>query len=259
MKFRYAITRIPADTYPDGITSSKLSKPSLPLTLDQHRAYCEALRKCGIDVTVLPADNRYPDSTFVEDTAIVTSSFAVISNPGADSRRGEISSMEPELKKFSCFHRFYSIKAPGTLDGGDICEAGNHFFIGISERTNESGAEQLAGFLSKEGYTSSYIDIRGSKTLLHLKSGIAFFDFNNLIVVEDLAQHTEFKHLNLIEVNNDEFYAANCIKVNDKVLFAEGFPKLQKKLIGLGYDMILLNMSEFRKMDGGLSCLSLRF
>jgi dimethylargininase len=145
------------------------------------------------------------------------------------------------------------------LDGGDICEAGRHFFIGISERTNEEGARQLAGYLAREGYSSSCVDIRGIKGILHLKSGVAYCGDNRLIVIDALAAHEAFRGYEIIRVEAAENYAANCVRINEYVLLAAGYPALLASLQKSGLQTITLDMSEFQKMDGGLSCLSLRF
>ncbi len=157
------------------------------------------------------------------------------------------------------FPEIHTIKEPGTLDGGDVCEAGNHYFIGISERTNEAGAQQLGRFLTACGRTHSLIDIRGIDGLLHLKSGVAFLGDNRLVVIDALASLKEFSDYELVRVAEGDEYAANCIRINDKVLIAEGYSRFAETLTSLGYQTIALDMSEFQKMDGGLSCLSLRF
>ena len=153
----------------------------------------------------------------------------------------------------------HSIQEPGTLDGGDICEAGNHFFIGISQRTNEAGAQQLAGLLTSHGYTYSFVDMRNVKDILHLKSGVAYLGDNRLVVTDALGNRKEFRGYDLVRVSADEEYAANCVRVNDCVLVAAGYPGFEQTLGNLGYKTIALEMTEFQKMDGGLSCLSLRF
>jgi dimethylargininase len=151
------------------------------------------------------------------------------------------------------------ISAPGTLDGGDVCEAGDHFFIGISERTNDAGARQLGSILAERGYTSAVIDVRGIDGILHLKSGIAYVGEGRVVAIESLARHAALQDREVIPVPRGEEYAANCVRVNDRVLFAAGHPALERTLRRLGYDLIPLEMSEFQKMDGGLSCLSLRY
>ena len=156
------------------------------------------------------------------------------------------------------------IAAPGTLDGGDICEAGNHFFLGVSHRTNEQGALQLSAHLAREDYTSSLIDVRGMESILHLKSGISYIGSSEkaesvLVVIEEMAGRPEFAGFNLLRISAGESYAANCVRVNDKVLVAAGYPLMLQALVSRGFDPLVLDMSEFQKMDGGLSCLSLRF
>jgi dimethylargininase len=257
MILNQAIVRPPGANFADGLTSSKLGKPNPHLALEQHAAYCRALENCGLNLTELEPDIQYPDSTFVEDTAILTSRMAVLTRPGTSSRRGEVSLIKPILSHF--YPYLYSIQHPGTLDGGDICQTGEHFFIGLSERTNEHGAKQLVDLLEQDGFSSSIVDIRGVDGLLHLKSGIAYLGDRRLILIDSLLKLSTFRDFEIITVDPDENYAANCLKVNDFILLAAGYPKLEQKITGLGFPLIPLEMTEFQKMDGGLSCLSLRF
>jgi dimethylargininase len=187
----------------------------------------------------------------------LTSRGAVLTRLGADSRRDEVESIAPVVHDY--FRNVYSIEAPGTVDAGDVCEAGDHFFIGVSRRTNEHGARQLAGFLESFGYTSSLIDIRGLSNILHLKSGMAYLSDRRLVMIDALRDVKEFSGYDLICLNSNEEYAANCLTLNGKILIASGFPTIRHDLEQLGYPIISLDMSEFQKMDGGLSCLSLRF
>jgi dimethylargininase len=259
--FTKAIVRMPAANFADGLTTIDMGKPDFATTITQHRAYCAALEQCGLTLTHLPADERYPDSTFVEDVAIVTEHGAIMTLPGAASRAGEVADMRRVLPEF--YAEPGQIVAPGTLDGGDICESGNHFLIGISLRTNEEGARQLATWLAARGYTSDTIDIRQTKGILHLKSGISFIGDatgkNHMVVIDSLASHPALARYDLVRTSPEEEYAANCVRVNDAVLMASGYPKLAARLRELGYSVIELDMSEYQKMDGGLSCLSLRF
>jgi dimethylargininase len=255
--FKRAIVRPPANNFADGLTTAVLGKPDVSLALLQHDAYCQALEDCGLELVRLPADTDHPDSTFVEDTAVLTSRSAILTRPGAASRMGEVAAIRKTIASFCS--SVHEMTDPGTLDGGDICEAGSHFFIGISHRTNEQGARQLAGFLAADGYTSSQVDIRRLSSILHLKSGIACLDNRDLIVMDELANREEFSGYNLIRVSPEESYACNCVLVNNRVLMPSGFPRLREDLTRRGYVPLPLDMSEFRKMDGGLSCLSLRF
>jgi dimethylargininase len=255
--FRRAIVRPPASNFAEGLTTQDLGMPSYEKALQQHAAYCQALRRCGLELIELPANSDYPDSTFVEDTAILTPRGAILARPGAPSRQGEVEAIRSVLTGY--FERLAEITDPGALDGGDICEAGEHFFIGVSLRTNQAGAEQLANFLAQLGYTSDLVDIRGVPGILHLKSGIAYLGEGRLALIEALAEHPAFRGYDVIRLEPQESYAANCVRVNDYVLTAAGYPHFQRALQEAGYQPLLLEMSEFQKMDGGLSCLSLRF
>ncbi len=259
--FTRAIVRIPGSNFDEGLTTVDLGVPHFDEVLYQHARYCDALRECGLELTVLDPDPRHPDSTFVEDTAILTPDVAIFTRPGASSREGEVAAIQPVIERF--FARTFLIDSPGTVDGGDICEAEDHFFIGLSHRTNEEGARQLTVHLNAIGYSASTIDIRSMTTILHLKSGISYIGDNTLVVMEEMAGNpqfnSEFAGFNLLRVGRPESYAANCVRVNQRVLIAEGFPQLHGELIARGFNPLVLNMSEFQKMDGGLSCLSLRF
>jgi dimethylargininase len=261
--FTKAIVRPPAPNFADGLTTAGLGSPQYRGAVEQHAVYCAALERCGLTVTRLESDPNYPDSTFVEDTAILperfsdaSKPFAIITRPGADSRRGEVDSIRSVVADF--YSEIFTIQPPGTLDGGDICQARNHFFIGLSDRTNEAAADQLAGLLAPLGYSSSLVNIRQIDGLLHLKSGLAYLGNNRLVVAEALGDSV-FQDYELICVDTKETYAANCIRVNDFVLLAAGYPTFETTVRELGYETISLEMSEFQKMDGGLSCLSLRF
>jgi dimethylargininase len=254
---QHAVVRAPGANFADGLTTAQLEPPDLAVALRQHDAYCRALETCGLTLHRLDADLLHPDSTFVEDTAVLTARSAILGRPGAASRRGEVAGIRETLQGFYPVLR--AIEAPGTLDGGDICEAGTHFFIGISHRTNEEGARQLSYILAEDGFTSSTVDIREMNSILHLKSGIAYLNHSDLVIMDELAAREEFAGYNLLKVSADEGYSCNCVMVNDRVLVPAGHPRLQVELATRGYDSLPLEMSEFRKMDGGLSCLSLRF
>ena len=255
--FQRAIVRVPTANLAEGLTTVDLGAPDFDRALVQHEAYCAALERCGLNILRLEPDARYPDATFVEDTAVLTERCAVLTRPGASSRTGEVAGVSDLVAEF--YSKLHSIIAPGTLDGGDICEAGNHFFIGVSERTNEDGARQLARVLASFDYTSSFVDIRGVSGILHLKSGIAHLGDNQLVVIESLRDRAEFQAFDLVSVAAGEEYAANCVRVNNHVLMAAGYPILESTLQEKGYQTIALEMTEFQKVDGGLSCLSLRF
>ena len=254
MMFKKAIVRKPCKNLVYGLTSVNLGKPDYGLALKQHQKYIEALEDCGLNVIILDADENYPDSTFVEDTALLTPHCAIITNPGAPSRNGEVIKMQRILEKQ--FLNLEYIKAPGTLEAGDIMMANKHFYIGLSERTNSDGANQLINILKKYNLTGSAINVENT---LHLKSGVSYLENNNLLSVAGFSSKQEFQKFNVITVDDDESYAANSLWINDKVLVPKGYPKTKEKIEKAGYITIDIDVSEFRKLDGGLSCLSLRF
>lgn len=254
MPIQRAIVRTPCPEMVNGLTTARLGKPIYTRALEQHARYIDTLEKLSVTVEVLPPDLNFPDSTFVEDTALLTPEAAVITRPGAPSRRGEIKTMEKVLANY--FQQIYFIEEPGTLDAGDILQVESHFYIGISRRTNLSGVEQLIEILHNLGYSASTIALQN---LLHLKSGVAYLGNNYLVVADELIHRSEFIDFHQIKIASDESYAANCLAVNGSILMAAGFPKTFQALQKLNYPIIELDMSEFRKIDGGLSCLSLRF
>lgn len=256
-RFTHAILRAPGATYAQGITTSLEGAPDLDLALAQHAAYAQALESLGLSLTILAPDERFPDSVFVEDTAILCAEGAILTRPGAESRAGETAAMADALAAhFPILHR---IAAPGTVDGGDICETDEVVLIGVSERTSEAGARDLANILSDFGHASELVDIRGVPGLLHLKTGISYLGEGRLAVAPGLPSIAAFDRFEPVPLEPHEAYAANCVRVNDKVLVASGYPRFAERLASLGYEPLPLDMSEYRKMDGGLSCLSLRF
>lgn len=241
----------------EGITSGLYpGKPDYDLALMQHASYIEALKKCGLEVTVLEADEDFPDSCFVEDPAVLTKRCAIITNPGAVSRNRETAAIEEAVRSFYPKDRIEHITYPGTLEGGDVMMCGDHFFTGRSERTNEEGIRQFAEILNRYGYTCSEVRL---EEVLHLKTGVNYLEHNNMLVSGEFVDKPEFASYKKTVIPEVEAYAANCIWVNETVIVPEGYPAVLEAVKSLGYDTITVDTSEFRKLDGGLSCLSLRF
>ncbi len=257
MNFTHALLRLPGENFARGLSQAGTGAPDPELALEQHQRYCEALAACGLSLTVLPADPNHADGCFVEDTAVVTERGAIVTRPGAPSRRGEVDVVEAAL--CGLFGTIPRIEAPGTLDAGDVCEAGGHFLIGLSARTNRDGADSLAGFLAGLGYRADIVDIRPVPELLHLKTGIAWLGDGRLLASADFPRVPALTAYEIIEVPVEERYAANALRVNDSVLVASGYPRTRAAIEALGFPVVPLEMSEFRKLDGGLSCLSLRW
>lgn len=259
-----AIVRQPGENFAAGLTESGLGAPDFKKAIFQHDAYVAALQSCGVRVTCLPADSRYPDGCFVEDCVVMLDGTFVITNPGHQARKGEVEAIEDALaqqfnkngasKKKFLFER---IQDPGTVDGGDVLRIRDHIVIGLSNRTNLEGAHQLGKFAEACGMTCSVVTAKD----LHLKTSIAYGGDGLLICTEEYNADQEFLQAvaplieKLIVVPNDEKYAANCLRVNDTLLLASGFQTIYDEL-SKHLNVVQLDMSEFRKMDGGLTCLS---
>lgn len=255
--FKNAIVKRPCKALIDGITSApELGKPDYELALKQHDSYIEALKNCGVQVKVLPADEDFPDSCFVEDTAVITRKCAIISNPGAATRNLEAQKMIPTIKEFFPEDQIEYITSPGTLEGGDVMMVGDHFYVGLSARTNEEGIRQFIKILQKHGLTGSAVPLT---EVLHLKTGINYIENNNMLASGEFIDKPDFAEFNKIIIPADEAYAANCIWMNGKVIVPAGYPTVEKSVRDAGYEVILVDTSEYKKLDGGLSCLSLRF
>jgi len=252
--FSKAIVRTPGRSLIAGLTAAKLGTPDYRTALEQHRHYIAALEHCGLDVLVLESDEAYPDSTFVEDVAILTPHCAIITRPAAASRRGETESILPVLEEF--YASIEKIKPPGTLDGGDVMQIEQHFYIGLSERTNRSGADQLIDILKAYGLTGSVVPVR---EFLHLKTGVTLVAEKTLLAAGEFIAQPEFSGFRILPVAEADKGGANCIRINDKLLVAAGFPEIRKQLGDQGDEIIDVDISEFAKLDGGLTCLSLRF
>ena len=251
--FTHAIVRAPGPNFAAGITTVDLGQPQYELVLAQHAAYVTTLQQLGLTVITLPALPNHPDAYFVEDTAVITGEVAVIANMGARARQGEEQAMAPILAQY---RRLAHIDLPGTFDGGDVLVVNHHCLIGLSERTNASGARQLGETLAAYGFRWDAIPVGAG---LHFKSSVNYVGNNTLLIDRAFVDHPAFAGYEKIVIDADEVYAANTLFINDHLLMPAGFPKTKQKLTALGYPSIELETTELRKMDGGLTCLSLRF
>jgi dimethylargininase len=251
--FTYAIVRTPGTNFARGITTANLGMPDYPQMVQQHQAYTQTLMSMGLEVIVLDAEPRFPDAYFVEDVAVVTPQVAIITNPGAQARKGEEDSLVGVLARYRPIAR---ILPPGTLDGGDVLIIGSQIFIGISARTNLQGASQMGQILAGYGYHWTPVPIAAG---LHLKSSVNHIGKSTLLICEDFAKRDEFVDYLKIIVPKNEEYAANTLWINDHLIMPYGFPQTKQRLVATGLPVVELDVSEARKMDGGLTCMSLRF
>jgi len=252
--FQNAIVRKPPESMIHGVSSADLGAPDYNLACLQHSDYIAALRECGLKVTVLDALEEYPDGCFVEDVALFTPACAILTNPGVASRRGEVAHIAKHVGHFCDV--IEKIEKPGTLEAGDVMMVGDHYYIGLSERTNKIGAYQLISILEKYGLHSSMISL---SEVLHLKTGLSYLEKNNLLACGEFIAKPEFEKYNIVEINQLDAYSANSVWINGTVLVPAGFADTVSAVEGEGYAVREVAMSEFEKLDGGLSCLSLRF
>jgi dimethylargininase len=253
MEFSRAISRKPGPDFGDGITSAGLGPARYDLMMDQHRAYVRTLRHLGVEVEVLEPLQGCPDAHFVEDTAVVFAEAAVITRPGAEARRHEVQAIEPALAKHRAIHR---IQPPGRIDGGDVLQLGRSFFIGLSGRTDQIGASQLGRIVEGFGYSWTTVPVASG---LHLRANLNPVSDDTLLVTPEMASLDAVRQYRTIVLQDDERYAANTLLINGHLITPRGFPRVLDELGRLGLPVVELDVSEARKMDGGLTCLSLRF
>ena len=250
---QYAIVRPPGPDAANGLTRQSGAAPCLKQLRQQHTAYCEVLTALGLNLIRLAEAPGFPDAYFVEDTAVVTPEVAVITRPGAPERQGEERSVARVLQK----HRLLeTIAPPGTLDGGDVMVVDRHVFIGLSGRTNRSGADQLARILAPHGYRCSLLSVSDG---LHLKSSVTYLGDRQLLLLTSWSACPAFAGYDKILVDPTEAHACNSLLVNGHLIVPEGYPKTFALLEATGKPLIALRTSQIRRMDGGLTCLSIRF
>lgn len=216
----------------------------------QHEGYERALRSLGCEVIRLSALPEHPDSVFIEDTAVVLDECAIVTRPGAESRRGEVAGVEEALRPH---RRLYHIEAPGTLDGGDVLRVGRRLYVGESTRSNDDGARQLADAVASHGYTVKRAPLRGC---LHLKSAVSALPDGTLLLdpacVDAMSFDSEF-----LCVHPDEPEAANVLVIGDTIITAAGASHTRAMLDAAGYTTAAVDASELAKAEGGLTCCSL--
>ena len=215
----------------------------------QHRAYEDCLRRLGATAISLPAEPELPDSMFVEDAAVVVDECALITRPGAPSRRPECESIARALAPYRQLH---TVEEPGTIDGGDVLRIGRRFFVGISTRTNQEGARQFATFLARYGYNTTLVRVNGC---LHLKSAATLAGDRVLVNPEWINPAVfDMPHLAVVEP-----HAANVLTLGDTVIVPANFPRTAEMLERAGLRIERLDISELQKAESGLTCSSLIF
>jgi dimethylargininase len=226
-----------------------------PIDLDvaraQHCEYVNVLKTLGCNVIELPAEADLPDSVFVEDTAFILSEVAVITRPGADSRKPETESI---IRALSSYSKLIHVREPATVDGGDVLVLGKNIYIGLSSRSNQTAIDQLNGLLCEYGYTVTGVQMHDG---LHLKSAITRVDDKTLLINKSWVDTHHFQNFDWIEVDASEPFAANCLPIGESIIFPTTFPRTRAKLEERGYRVITVNASELAKAEGAVTCCSL--
>ncbi len=252
--FNRAIVRAPSRSVAEGLAAVDQGRPSFAGVVREHAAYVRALEEAGLSVEILPALEAYPDSVFVEDTALVFSGAAIVLRPGAPTRLGEAGEIAPALA--ARFERVLHL-AEGAVDGGDVLATPRGVFIGRSARTNAQGAQALIALLADIGVPGFAVTTPGD--VLHFKSDCALLDEATILATARLAASGVFEGFRVVTVPDGEEGAANAVRVNDRVLMSEGYPRAAEVLAKSGYRIALLSTREIAKVDAGLSCMSLRW
>ena len=255
VNFTHTVVREPPLSVAAGLREIDSGDPDIQAFRQQHTLYCDALRRCGVKVIALPALESCPDSVFIEDAALCFTDAAVVLHPGAPSRRAESASLRPYLQDI--FVSVYELEGGGHVDGGDVLVTDTTVFAGLSARTDRAGLAALQAVVETLGYQFRAVDTPAG--VLHFKSDCALLDPDTVLATSRLASGDCFDGLQVLVVPEGEEAAANCIRVNQHVLLSEGYPRTQELLAAAGYSLIELPTDQAALLDGGLSCLSLRF
>ena len=233
------------------ITHIERTPIDLNVARAQHREYIDALKQLGCNVIELPAEPDLPDSVFVEDTAFILPEVAVITRPGADSRKPETESI---IRALSPHINLVHVRAPATVDGGDVLVIGKNIYVGLSTRSNHEAIDQLNDLLWEYGYTVTGVELHDC---LHLKSAVTRVDDETLLINRNWVDAYHFENFDLIEVDASEPFAANCLPIGESIIFPTAFPETRAKLEARGYKIVIVEVSELAKAEGAVTCCSL--
>lgn len=254
-RFSHALCRRPARSVTDGLRASDRGDPNPDVFAAEHDGYVQALRDAGCAVHVLPADEAFPDSVFIEDPALVLNGTAIVLRPGAETRLGEAAALRPALLEH--MNDVVDLQTEGFVDGGDILCTDDRVLIGLSARTTAQGAEDLRPVVERLGYSLHIMQT--PPEILHFKTESSLLDHETVLATPALAASGAFDGMRVIETAPGEEASANAIRVNDVVFLSAGHPKTAEKLDTAGYQVIALPTTQAALVDGGLSCMSLRY
>ena len=223
----------------------------LNIAQSQHHGYVQALKELGCAVLELPSEADLPDSVFVEDTAIVLPEVALITRPGADSRKPETESITRALRPY---RELVFIESPATVDGGDVLVVGKDIYVGMSTRSNQAAVDQMNNLLSNYGYRAQSVELHDC---LHLKTAVTRVDDQTLLINRKWVDVETFQGFDLVDVDESEPFAGNCLPVGDSIIFPVEFPKTRAKLEARGYNIKPVFADELAKAEGAVTCCSL--
>lgn len=253
--FSHAICREPSRSIVEGLRAVDTGAPNLELFRQHHSDYVAALRDTGATVMVLDAAEAFPDSVFVEDAALCLQEGAVVMRPGAPTRLGEAAAMAPHLEKLYGEVRY--IMGDGFIEGGDILTTESEILIGLSARTDLAGVAEFTGLVNDWGYTVRVVDTPAD--VLHFKTDCSLLDEDTILSTQRLSATGCFEGYRVIHTAEGEEACANAIRFNNLVIMPAGFPKTLDTLTQAGFSVREVGNTEAAKLDGGMSCLSLRF
>lgn len=253
--FSHAIVRAVPDSAVDGLRAEDTGTPDLARFREDHDAYVAALQETGARVIALPALEEFPDSVFVEDAALCLPQGAVVMRPGALTRLGEAAAMAPTLE--AVYSDVRRIAAPGRIEGGDILVSDSEIMVGLSARTDMAGVEALKVAVAEWGHVVRVLETPPG--VLHFKTDCSLMGSETILATPRLAAAGCFDGYRVLFTAEGEEASANAIRFNDRVLFPAGFPRTRDMLVAAGYDVTEIGNTEAARLDGGMSCLSLRF
>lgn len=253
--FSHAVVRAPAASILRGLRAVDSGTPDLARFRTHHAAYQAALCAAGLEVVALEPLDDFPDSVFVEDTALCLPEGALLLRPGAPSRLGEVAAVAPTLRRL--FAEVRALEGSGFVDGGDILTTEREILVGRSARTDAAGIAALRRLLAPWDYVLR--EVETPPGVLHFKTDCALLDEETLLATPRLEATGCFAGYRVIETAEGEAAAANAVRVNGLLLVPAGFPRTAERLAAAGYALREIGNSEAAKLDGGMSCLSLRF
>ncbi len=251
VKGAIALTRLPSPRIAEAeLTHLDRVPIDMALADAQHAAYCAALAGAGAEVATLPALDEHPDCTFVEDVLVSLPEVSILCRPGAASRQGEVSAIEAHLPTGRPVAR---IAPPGTVDGGDVLRVGRTLYIGRSTRTNDEGIGQLAAIVARFGYATIPVTVPGA---LHLKTAVTALTPDLLLINPEWIDATAFAAFARITVDPVEPFAGNSVRVGNVIFMQADHARTAARVAAAGFDVRLVDISEFAKAEAGLTCMS---